>query len=331
MDDEAEVVALRRRVRELEALEAVARAARAPIELDEALAALVESAAGSLHAEVCALVVASTRGARPEVAFRSNHAGPTDDELLELASLAPYAEEGRLAVPLPTRRGGHGALIAWRSRPGAFSAREQELAEAAAAHAATVLAGARGAMRGLFAREVHHRVKNNLQTVASLLRLAASGADPERALRDSIGRVLAIAEVHDLLTEQRDEDVDSADLVRRLCGMLRSTLDGTLEAGPLAPIVLAPERATALALVLCELAANAIEHGGGHGYVELRRDGAFVELTVSDQGQGPPPPPGTPGQGLSIARALVEVDLGGTLRFEQAGGVRATVRFPFVR
>jgi two-component sensor histidine kinase len=95
--------------------------------------------------------------------------------------------------------------------------------------------------------------------------------------------------------------------------------------------VLAPERATALALVLCELAANAIEHGGGHGRVELRRDGAFVEMTVSDHGQGPPPPPGTPGQGLSIARALVEVDLGGTLRFEQEDGVRATVRFPFVR
>jgi two-component sensor histidine kinase len=222
--------------------------------------------------------------------------------------------------------------VAWRSRPGGFSSREQELAEAAAAHAATVLAGARGAMRGLFAREVHHRVKNNLQTVASLLRLAANGnVDPERALRDSIGRVLAIAEVHDLLTARRDEDVDSADLVRRLCGMLRGTLDGTLEVGPLAPIVLAPERATALALVLCELGANAIEHGGGHGYVELRRDGAFVELTVSDRGQGPPPPPGTPGQGLSIARALVEVDLGGTLRFAEHDGVRATVRFPFIR
>ena len=129
--------------------------------------------------------------------------------------------------------------------------------------------------------------------------------------------MLAIAEVHDLLTARRDEDVDSADLVRRLCGMLRGTLDGTLEAGPLAPIVLAPERATALALVLCELAANAIEHGGGHAYIELRRDGAFVELTVSDHGKGPPPPAGTPGQGLSIARALVEVDLGGSLRFEQ--------------
>jgi two-component sensor histidine kinase len=332
MDDEDELVALRRRVDELEALESVARAARGPMELDEALAALVKSAAASLHAEVCALTVASTRGARPEVAFRSAQTGPSNEDLLELAARAPLAEAGRLAVGLPARRGGHGTLVAWRSRPDAFSARERELAEAAAAHAAMVLAGARGAMRGLFAREVHHRVKNNLQTVASLLRLAANGGgDPERALRDSIGRVLAIAEVHDLLTEQRDEDVDSADLVRRLCGMLRGTLDGTLEAGPLAPIVLAPERATALALVLCELAANAIEHGGGHGSVELRRDGAFVELTVSDRGQAPPPPQGTPGQGLSIARALVEADLGGSLRFVQDGGLRATVRFPFAR
>src|ERR1700712_2880697 len=130
MDDEAEVVALRRRVRELEALESVARAARAPIELDDALAALVESAATSLHAEVCALEVASTRGARGEIAYRSSQDGPTDEELGELAARAPPVEAGRLSVPLPTRRGAHGALVAWRARPGPWSARERELAEA---------------------------------------------------------------------------------------------------------------------------------------------------------------------------------------------------------
>ena len=105
MDDEAEVVALRRRVRELEALEAVARAARAPIELDDALAALVESAAGSLHAEVCALAVASTRGARSEIAFRSSQEGPTDDELLR-ARRAGALRRGRppgRAVARPAR------------------------------------------------------------------------------------------------------------------------------------------------------------------------------------------------------------------------------------
>ena len=132
MEDEAELVALRRRVRELEALESVARAARAPIELDDALAALVESAATSLHAEVCALEVASARGARGEIAFRSSLDGPTDEELGGLAALAPHVEAGRLAIPLPTRRGAHGALVAWRSRPGGWSAREQELAEAKA-------------------------------------------------------------------------------------------------------------------------------------------------------------------------------------------------------
>src|SRR6478752_4644633 len=105
MEDEAELVALRRRVRELEALESVARAARAPIELDDALAALVESAASSLHAEVCALEVASARGARGEIAFRSSPDGPTDEELGGLAALAPHVEDGRLAIPLPTRRG----------------------------------------------------------------------------------------------------------------------------------------------------------------------------------------------------------------------------------
>ena len=215
-------------------------------------------------------------GARSEIAFRSSQDGPTDDELLRAAALAPLAEDGRLAVPLP--RGAAGTARSWpgararaRSAPASGSwprprpRRPRPCSRARAARCA-----------GLLAQEIHHRVKNNLQTVASLLRLAASGGgDPQRALRDSVGRVLSIAEVHDLLTSTREEDVDGADLVRRLCGMLRGTL-AAAEAGPLAPIVLAPERATALALVYCELSANAVEHGGGYGDVDLRRDGAFA-------------------------------------------------------
>ena len=101
------------------------------------------------------------------------------------------------------------------------------------------MAGARGAMRGLLAQEIHHRVKNNLQTVASLLRLAASGdADPHRALRDSVSRVLSIAEVHDLLTSTREDDVDGADLVQRLADMLRQTLGARGVHSELMPVVL---------------------------------------------------------------------------------------------
>jgi two-component sensor histidine kinase len=186
-------------------------------------------------------------------------------------------------------------------------------------------------MRSLLAQEIHHRVKNNLQTVASLLRLAASsGTDPRRALKDSVGRVLSIAEVHDLLTSTHEEDIDSADLIKRLTAMLSQTAGGGVAETSLAPITLRPDRATALALVYCELYANAVEHGGGVRHIVLLRDGAFAQLSVTDAGPGPAPVLGDGGgQGLTIARALVESDLAGSLQFTDASpGVRATVRFP---
>ena len=77
-------------------------------------------------------------------------------------------------------------------------------------------------MRGVLAQEIHHRVKNNLQTVASLLRLQArsEGVDPRKALEDSVNRILAIAAVHEVLTERRDEEVELGDLLDRLRAML---------------------------------------------------------------------------------------------------------------
>ncbi len=234
-------------------------------------------------------------------------------------------------MPLETRRGRVGALVCARLGGPPFTRAERALLGSVAAQAATAVVGARGAMRSLLAQEIHHRVKNNLQTVASLLRLAASsGTDPRRALRDSVGRVLSIAEVHDLLTSTHEEDVDCADLIRRLTAMLGQTAGGGAAETTLAPIVLRPDRATALALVYCELYANAVEHGGGVRHIVLRRDGAFAQLSVTDAGPGPAPVAGDAGgQGLTIARALVESDLAGCLQFTDAApGVRATVRFP---
>ena len=79
-------------------------------------------------------------------------------------------------------------------------------------HAAVALEHGRAVMRGVLAQEIHHRVKNNLQTVASLLRLqarATDGVDPRKALEHSVNRILAIAAVHEVLTERRDDDVDA--------------------------------------------------------------------------------------------------------------------------
>ena len=84
-------------------------------------------------------------------------------------------------------------------------------------------------MRGVLAQEIHHRVKNNLQTVASLLRLQARAADkidPRKALEDSVYRILAIAAVHEVLTERRDDDVELSDLLDRLRAMLVQGIGG---------------------------------------------------------------------------------------------------------
>jgi two-component sensor histidine kinase len=95
-------------------------------------------------------------------------------------------------------------------------------------------------------------------------------------------------------------------------------------------MVLPAAQATALALVFCELFSNALEHGGGDVEVTLQRSDGFAELSVRDHGTGLSPVPADGrGQGLSIARALAESDLAGSLDFSDAApGVRGTVRFP---
>ena len=188
-------------------------------------------------------------------------------------------------------------------------------------------------MRGVLAQEIHHRVKNNLQTVASLLRLQARDAnvDPRKALEDSVNRILAIAAVHEVLTEQRDEDVDLAPLLGRLRAMLVQEVGaaGHEVTAELDPVMLAGHRATALALVFSELLANALEHGGVHVRVTLREQDGEVVLEIADDGAGVPAAP-LRGTGLSIVRALVRDELGGTFDLGGGGrgGTRAEVRFP---
>jgi two-component sensor histidine kinase len=181
----------------------------------------------------------------------------------------------------------------------------------------------------VLAQEIHHRVKNNLQTVASLLRLQArdAHADPRKALEDSVNRVLAIAAVHEVLTEQRDDDVELQELLDRLRAMLvqglgaRKRVEAVLE-----PVSLAGARATALALVFSELLQNALEHGGDDVRIELERRNGEVLLTIADSGSTPAPE--GEGTGLSIVRALVRDELNGRFELRLDGSTRAEVVFP---
>ena len=296
-----------RRVHELEALARISEAVSESLYLEESLEAIVKATMDALHATGAALVLDDGRIAWPE----------------------GVADVHAIRQPLRWRGREIGELVADRSTP--FTDEDRELLASIATHAAVALEHGRAVMRGVLAQEIHHRVKNNLQTVASLLRLQARSTDrvdPREALEHSVNRILAIAAVHELLTERRDEDVELADLIDRLRAMLVQGVGGDKNVtAHLEPVSLPGARATALALVFAELLQNALEHGGDRVRVELVRRNGDVVLAIADNGTGVPEEVAS-GTGLSIVRALVRDELRGTLDLTSGDGTRAEVVFP---
>ncbi len=293
-----------RRVAELEALAAISEAVSQSLYLEESLEAIVKTTVQAVDATGAALV-------------------------LEDGTIAwPEGRPGKHAARFPLRWKGReiGELVCDRDRP--FREEEKRLLASIAHQAAVALEHGRTVMRGVLAQEIHHRVKNNLQTVASLLRLQAGAGevDPRKALDDSVNRILAIAAVHEVLTEQRDDDVDLGELVERLRAMIVQGLGGGKTVrSRVEPVSLHGGRATALALVFSELLQNALEHGGDEVRVELARRNGGVLLTVADNGSWDEG--AAEGTGLSIVRALVQEELEGELSLTRDGGLRAEVAF----
>jgi two-component system, sensor histidine kinase PdtaS len=295
-----------RRVHELESLARISEAVSESLYLEESLEAIVKTTIAAVSATGAALVLEDGKIAWPE------------------------GRAGAFAVRLPLRwkRRQIGELVCDRDTP--FTDEEQSLLASIASHAAVALEHGRAVMRGVLAQEIHHRVKNNLQTVASLLRLQAraTDVDPRKALEDSVNRILAIAAVHEVLMERREEEVELAELLDRLrATLVQGLAEGKEVASSLEPVQLAGGRATALALVFTELLQNALEHGGSTVRVELVRRNGDVLLAISDDGEGIDGEPST-GTGLSIVRALVQDELGGSLSLDSNGGLRAEVIFP---
>jgi two-component sensor histidine kinase/putative methionine-R-sulfoxide reductase with GAF domain len=294
-----------RRVAELEALAVISEAVSESLYLEESLEAIVKTTMEAVGATGAALV-------------------------LEDGTIAwPEGRAGKHAARLPLRWKGRqlGELVCDRDTP--FTEEEERLLASIAHQAAVAVEHGRAVMRGVVAQEIHHRVKNNLQTVASLLRLQARAheVDPRKALSDSANRILAIAAVHEVLTERRDEDVDLGELVERLRAMLVQGLGaGKNVRSRVESVSLHGGRATALALVFSELLQNALEHGGDEVRVELARQDGRVLLTVADNGRWTES--SEEGTGLSIVRALVRDELKGTLSLASDGGLQAVVAFP---
>ena len=191
-------------------------------------------------------------------------------------------------------------------------------------------------------REIHHRVKNNLQTVSALLRLQSRRIeDPSArlALEEAVRRIASIAVVHETLSTSAEETVGFDEVLDRLVTnamelsprmseitIVRSGHSGTLE----------PRIATPLALVVTELIHNALEHGlatsGNVLNIAIDRTESSCQISIEDDGEGLPEDfnvAASANLGLQIVRTLTENELQGTINLEPTHpGTRASVTFP---
>ena len=255
-----------RRVAELEALARISEAVSESLYLEESLEAIVKTTMESLHATGAALVLEDGKIAWPE--GRAGRVRRAPAAALEAAADRRARLRPRHAVH--------------RGRPRRCSRRSPTTRRSRSS------TGAR-CMRGVLAQEIHHRVKNNLQTVASLLRLQARAedVDPRKAL--------ARLRQPDPRHRRGARGADRAPRGRRRPRRARRPAARDARPGPrrregrdaeLEPVSLAGQQATALALVFTELFQNALEHGGAHVSIELaQRDGEVV-LAIADDGAG---------------------------------------------
>jgi len=183
-------------------------------------------------------------------------------------------------------------------------------------------------------REIHHRVKNNLQTISSLLRLQArrlSNPEAKAAVQESVRRIRTIALVHESLSREPGEDIAFIEIVRPLLRLAEEGLQS-----PDRPVRftvsgdggrIPAHTATPLSVVLTELLQNAVDHGfpegsaGGDVAVLLAHRDARLNVRVVDNGRGVDPGfdiDKATGLGLSIVRTLVTTELNGTIAIRPA-------------
>ncbi len=204
-------------------------------------------------------------------------------------------------------------------------------------------------------QEVHHRVKNNLQTIAAMLRIQSrryQDGEGKQQLTDAVNRILSMSVIHEYLSQDEHRPINIRDVCQRILGQTQQVtvnpgqkVEISLE-GP--NIRLPASQATASALVVNELLMNAMEHGlrdrnRGEIRIVLEDLGDEVRISLLDNGLGLPSdfdPDGSHSLGLQIVYTLVTDDLKGNLLFEQVtgddtgaadggqGGTRAIVTFP---
>jgi signal transduction protein with GAF and PtsI domain len=362
---------MQRRLDELTTLAKVSQTVTSPMVPDEMLELVAEMAAAAMGTDVCSLqLIDPDRGElvmraawSRSPAYRRRPPLRTDEGVVGevIRTGRPVAvkdvrvdpryrfkglarREGlvsMLSVPLMVRDKVIGVMNSYVRRPEDFTPQQTALCTTLANQAALAIENARLAAGAAVVREMHHRIKNNLQTVAMLLRMqqsAGSGVSPADALNASIARILSIAAVHEVLSRQGFALVDLRQVAERI---VRLTSQNMVRPGLNAQVtvegesLLLPSRpATSLALAINELLQNALEHafaGRTEGRVRilLTRTPEDTLVEIQDDGvglDGAEPPEHL---GLEIVRTLVREDLCGKLAFHSGpDGTRAVIRIP---
>ncbi len=189
--------------------------------------------------------------------------------------------------------------------------------------------------------ESHHRIKNNMQVVSALVEMQMDEMDAplnKEHLTRIHQHVRALANVHDLLTQQVKDNVDTdtlstQDILGRLLSMLQQTSGGRRVMAEIENVLVPAEKASALCLLVSECVSNAIKHTKGNIEVTLTVDGANARLEVCDNGPGFPPAfdwRKAANTGLSLIDSTARHDLRGKVYYQNRpeGGGCVAITFP---
>ncbi len=360
---------MQRQIAELSALAELSETIVSPRYLDEMLEVVVDMAARVMHARLCSLLLLDeTTGELVVRATERGSAAYRDKPPLRVGEgiVGLVAETGRplvvldvtadpryrhaaiarlegicslLSVPLAVRERVIGVLNCYTAEPHRFTDEEVSLFSTLANQTALAIENARLVTNAAVVREMHHRIKNNLQSVAMLLRLqmgVVGALSPPQVLQDSINRVLSIAAVHEVLSQRGLRLVEIRDVLQRIGrevaqNMSRPDLkvDVIVEGDE---ALLPSQAATSLALVVNELLQNALEHAfvgraTGQVTISLERLPHELEIEVRDDGVGLPDSADRQ-LGLEIVENLVCEDLSGEWTMAADGGTVARIRVP---
>lgn len=343
----------RRQLDELRTLAQVSEAITSPQYLDQMLEVVTELAAQTVGATACAIYLLEDRGAAGEQETTlPAFAGPSNTPLLDPKTLAEVAQTGRplsavhanggalLVVPLSVQERVIGVLACLAPAGHVFTDGQETLLSTLANQTALAIENARLVTSAAVVREMHHRIKNNLQTVAMLMQLQLPDAErleTRQVLLTNIHRIRSIAAVHEILSEQGFRLVNVRSVLERIAqttmtGMARPNQDVRIAVHG-DSLQLPSRAATGLAVVVNELVQNSLEHAfagrhSGRIDISLARTPDDLIILVRDDGIGLPEQLER-NLGLELAETLVGEDLRGQLQYNRlSSGTEVCIRLP---